>query len=521
MSLSDENMKHIVNSLSEEVLTDKLNFEFLKAAENEASRLESGLADLKDYVISGLKQSGHEQKLANFVLRRLPHIKQLHHHLTPEEHKKEPITYIRKSQLAWEKRIWKSLNSMCTELSLPLARKRPDKDFKDMNRKWSELGSDEPNLSQIRPVYAPKDFLEVVSGVKNPNCNDFPLYNNWGLIQATLKVKSLHELRLQYSHMSINQAQSGVDDLTRTPTDIFQGERNKLAKKVIKSCMAGAVQEFLKKGSPTGCRNQIWNSILGIEIGDEEKLYYDQLKNSVLVHDLLVDNLIYKDIKLTATNDDQYFVFEDYLYQVLLPFFRDLVILETIKKSTATPAKSYIRGKLGNEEYAVFYPPNGVIPFHGFSMYVAPLCYCYDDPIMLYYVFRAFYARFFHHLHCVSSHQQGILSLSLLFERLLQQIEPQLFYHLCSIGVQPLKISFKWIIRAFSGYLCSEQVLLLWDRILAYDSLEILAVLAVAIFSFRKTNLLQIQSFQAAEAVMNDLTGLKVIPLLQLTLFSE
>lgn len=152
---------------------------------------------------------------------------------------------------------------------------------------------------------------------------------------------------------------------------------------------------------------------------------------------------------------------------------------------------------------------------------VAPLCYCYDDPIALYFTFRAIYSRFFHHLHCVSSHQHGILSLSLLFERLLQQIEPQLFYHLCSIGVQPLKISFKWIIRAFSGYLCSEQVLLLWDRILAYGSLEILAVLAVAIFSFRKTNLLQIQSYQAAEAVMNDLTGLKVIPLLQLTLFSE
>ncbi|RMC14258.1 hypothetical protein DUI87_09349 [Hirundo rustica rustica] len=29
-----------------------------------------------------------------------------------------------------------------------------------------------------------------------------------------------------------------------------------------------------------------------------------------------------------------------------------------------------LRGKLGMEEYAVFYPPNGVIPFHGFSMYV-------------------------------------------------------------------------------------------------------------------------------------------------------
>ena len=37
-----------------------------------------------------------------------------------------------------------------------------------------------------------------------------------------------------------------------------------------------------------------------------------------------------------------------------------------------------------------------------------------------------------------------------------------------------LKIAFKWLVRAFSGYLSSDQVLLLWDRILAYNSLLIL-----------------------------------------------
>jgi hypothetical protein len=31
------------------------------------------------------------------------------------------------------------------------------------------------------------------------------------------------------------------------------------------------------------------------------------------------------------------------------------------------------------------------------------------------------------------------------------------------------------MMRAFSGYLASNQLLALWDRILAYDSLEILS----------------------------------------------
>lgn len=42
--------------------------------------------------------------------------------------------------------------------------------------------------------------------------------------------------------------------------------------------------------------------------------------------------------------------------------------------------------------------------------------------------------------------------------------------------------------RAFSGYLSSKEILLLWDKILAYDSLEILPGEKVSkyFFTFRK-----------------------------------
>lgn len=44
--------------------------------------------------------------------------------------------------------------------------------------------------------------------------------------------------------------------------------------------------------------------------------HWEKLKNDVLNTDLIVDKLVFKDVQLTATNDDQYFVFEDILYQV-------------------------------------------------------------------------------------------------------------------------------------------------------------------------------------------------------------
>lgn len=53
--------------------------------------------------------------------------------------------------------------------------------------------------------------------------------------------------------------------------------------------------------------------------------------------------------------------------------------------------------------------------------------------------------------------------------------------------------------RAFSGHLPPEQLLYLWDLIVAYDSLEIIPLFAATIISFRKENLMQVDTLQNVE----------------------
>lgn len=77
---------------------------------------------------------------------------------------------------------------------------------------------------------------------------------------------------------------------------------------------------------------------------------------------------------------------------------------------------------------------------------------------------------------------------------------------------------FKWLMRAFSGHLPPEQLLILWDLVLGYDSLEILALLAIIILSFRKESLMQVATIENIEAVLADLSSIKVLPLIQLAL---
>lgn len=62
-----------------------------------------------------------------------------------------------------------------------------------------------------------------------------------------------------------------------------------------------------------------------------------------------------------------------------------------------------------------------------------------------------------------------------------------------------IKIVFKWLMRGFSGHLPPEQLLYLWDLVLGYDSLEIIPLLAVTILSFRKENLMQVNTSQLVE----------------------
>lgn len=87
--------------------------------------------------------------------------------------------------------------------------------------------------------------------------------------------------------------------------------------------------------------------------------HWEKLKALVLSTDLIVDKLVFKDVQLTATNDDQYFVFEDVLYQVMLCFSRDTEISKMLHSEFANNCKM--------KQYEG--PPSGIVPYHGICMF--------------------------------------------------------------------------------------------------------------------------------------------------------
>ncbi len=65
------------------------------------------------------------------------------------------------------------------------------------------------------------------------------------------------------------------------------------------------------------------------------------------------------------------------------------------------------------------------------------------------------------------------------------------------------------------------QVLLLWDRVLGFDSLDVLPLLAVAILLFRSDIILDTDDAEVITSSLQDLSKMKVTPLLQYVLFCD
>lgn len=466
------------------------------------------IGDLEAFILSFLKESGLDSRLKNDVYDEELR-KGFSKRRVLDSNDDIEYDYIATAQAAWARTISTKINFLSKENGITLARRRvipanvsretwidrcPILHFKGQNHIFTQM-----------------ELLHTISQITNPNFQPMPDLK--GIVLGRMKLqfacKSSSELMAQFSDLGGKIKQTGIDDMS---DDQFADLRFSLGNKVAESGDSVVARVYARRGIPTSLRAELWLSIFNVSLRDAA-VHFDQLKEDVLDHDMLIDQILLNDVK-DCCNDDIYFVFEDNLKEVMLAFTRDTDVPAMYPQgcSPMTPCAT-IKGR------RALYPPNGVLPYKGFSMLAAPISFLCAEASAHYFLFRKIYARYFFHLHTISSHPQGIVRLCCLFESLLQLHQPLVCVHLAGIGFDPLTVAFSWIMQGFAGFLPVEQVLLLWDRILGFDTLELLPILAAAIFSFRRNALLQVETSKEAEVVLEDLKALNAISLIQYSIF--
>ncbi|KAJ3068735.1 hypothetical protein HDU98_008133 [Podochytrium sp. JEL0797] len=336
------------------------------------------------------------------------------------------------------------------------------------------------------------------------------LYSDEDVFEAIRNIRLPH---LKKDDDSSGYPQMGADDVDSVdqPGD-FVTRWNDLASR---TQSVKEARRLAKQGIPAHGRARIWDLLVQTEMTLDSKAYANEqcshLKAQVARYSLLIDRMIISDVS-ECKSDDTYFVFEEMVQEILLLWSRD----EWVSTHAPNALSAFEDGWMEKEVKNVMkgrwsvpvksYPPNGVLPFNGVSFYAMIVAYIYSE----------LESAYFFKLHTISTLPDGIMALSATFESFLKQLDPLLFLHMThELACPPITYAFRWLMFGFVGVLDVEQVLVLWDRVMGFDRMEIMSAVAAAIFVFRKERLMAAKSEKDVERALSDLTMIKIIPLLQ------
>ena len=225
---------------------------------------------------------------------------------------------------------------------------------------------------------------------------------------------------------------------------------------------------------------------------------------------LYTDLLLQADV-LTTCTDEHHFLFNDSVLRLLSCFVNSPIQWHKIRRYLGPTLKS------ANGETI---PASGIFPFRGLSSYVAPLLYLYKEESVLPHL-QVLYTRYYCRLHTI----EGLAPLMGMAELLIAEGCPDMIVKFKMLQTQSPDISLcsvvvPWLMTGFAGYLMPREYFQLWDRILGYNALELLSVLAAAIIILKSSTLLGLSDPQDVKYYLCDLSGIQTVSLLQLALFS-
>eukprot|EP01059_Diplonema_ambulator_P002537 TRINITY_DN12161_c0_g1_i1.p1 TRINITY_DN12161_c0_g1~~TRINITY_DN12161_c0_g1_i1.p1 ORF type:complete len:540 (+),score=219.12 TRINITY_DN12161_c0_g1_i1:51-1670(+) len=438
----------------------------------------------------------------------------------------EALDSVREGKRKWRQKILEQLRRVSVELDMPYARLRTQRS--EMARHTREGMLDEKDkedtdnnsklYKQRGGVFCSTTLLQHIIEIHPMNHKSGVTHIiGWGMIPLEVETPTPDELIGLFPELRLTIRQCGVDEGLK---ERFTEHKIKQFQSLLKNSPLSELRQTAKNGVPVSMRKTVWVQLLSPLVmneqatKDKKDAYYQSLQQDVIKVELLLDDIVKWDIRECA-NDDKYFVFDEMMERVLLPLLRDPYCKQFMDR-----AVEGIRGLDGGQQGILDYPPSGIIPYQGLAALCAPLCFIFTDVSEVYFMFRAMFCRYWVKLQTLSSKPDSIITLSKLFEKLVQVYNPDVVYHCISLNLRPLELAFPWMFTAFSGYLEVDQVLYLWDRIIAYDTLQLLPLAAASIFLWRGRAILQCETAQEVRDLFTDFSKLQIIPLLQYFLFA-
>eukprot|EP00966_Prymnesium_polylepis_P211979 4909910-Prymnesium_polylepis.1 len=118
-------------------------------------------------------------------------------------------------------------------------------------------------------LYEPSDLVEAVSQARHPNggsghCRVL----SWGISPIRVRTLTLAQLRERFVDLSVQERQTGVDDELR---GWFEEERHAEGQRLLANGYTSLLEQFAKRGVPSGLRARVWLALLRVDVGERER----------------------------------------------------------------------------------------------------------------------------------------------------------------------------------------------------------------------------------------------------------
>jgi hypothetical protein len=335
--------------------------------------------------------------------------------------------------------------------------------------------------------------LEEILKLKNENLN-FDINNSslsQNLFGFRLKVHDTKFLKQTFEDLINSLLESDEESINNK-------KRRELIETSIKESKKNKLLEIIRSGVPHSLRRKIYLFLMGVEINSTE--------SSRIIDDniLLVDYLITEDVQISTANEN-YFLFEENLKNVLLQLMRDKDILTEIQG--IRPIVLYSINNSSSQNTATPYPSSGLMPFQGIGFQCAPFTYISTDTSEIFQLFRNFFCKYLSFLTSFSTNKNSILSLIYTFNQNFTSTQElkDLFMHIRSLRIDINSIVYFWIVSCFAEILSPENVFYLYDIIMITDNLLILVLFSLSILYSKKRIILNLQTKEEIMQVFDNL----------------
>ncbi|KAF4659818.1 hypothetical protein FOL47_007415 [Perkinsus chesapeaki] len=396
-----------------------------------------------------------------------------------------------------------------------------------VNRTVTRIEDAEGDPEHRDPLISMEDVYSALVSAEGNACGDF-IFSD---MSVSLKTATITELRKIYALLDPNTQShnigaadtDSIDDCRLSMLCSTVPER-KLEGRALIDCGSdpGRVRRFLAGGAPAHLRLALWALSLDSEVGTAE--LNDIINRAIPSEDWITDDIIRNDAEEKAS-DANYFPFEELIETLSLVLSRDPWVKT---HAVMAPHKSIIPDddKL-IDSVDVTIPPCSHIPFEGWTCLACPFSYLGEalSPT-LYGVYRAFYCRYWVRLLSIELKEgikDSLAYLAILCENLVLELAPELVFRCRSTDRLPsvLKIALPWILSGFVGYIRPAQLLLLYDRIIAFDTVELVAILAAAVILFQKEALMVADTVEEVATIFSNMDYIQAIPLIQGLIFGK